>query len=42
MNELTSLSCRDVTSLALDLLFPVKEKVRLRFWNEVTVLERRM
>ena len=42
MNELTLLSCSDVTSLALDLLLPVKEKVLLRFWKEVTVLERRM
>ena len=43
MNEqLTSLSCRDVTSLALVLLFPENEKVLLRFWKEVVVLERRM
>ena len=42
MNQLTSLSCRDVTSLALGLLLPVNEKVLLRCWNEVTVLERRM
>lgn len=42
MNELTSLSCSDVTSLALGLLFPENEKVLLRFWKEVVVLERRM
>jgi hypothetical protein len=41
MNELTSLSWRDVTSLALGLLFPENEKVFLRVWKEVVVLERR-